>query len=68
MDLKTVESRVEEKSYQRLAQFIGDVMLVFDNCRLYNPPNSSFCSCAGTLESFFCQKLRGLKLRLGQKS
>ncbi|XP_071513894.1 nucleosome-remodeling factor subunit NURF301 [Panulirus ornatus] len=68
MDLKTVESRVEEKSYQRLAQFIGDVMLVFDNCRLYNPPNSSFCSCAGTLESFFCQKLKSLKLRLGQKS
>ncbi|KAG7170458.1 Nucleosome-remodeling factor subunit NURF301-like [Homarus americanus] len=68
MDLKTVESRVEEKAYQRLAQFIGDVMLVFDNCRLYNPPNSSFCSCAATLESFFCQKLRSLKLRLGQKS
>ncbi|KAK4328159.1 hypothetical protein Pmani_001432 [Petrolisthes manimaculis] len=67
MDLKTVESRVEEKSYERLAQFIGDVMLVFDNCRLYNPPNSSFCSCAATLESFFCQKLRGLKLRLAQK-
>ncbi|XP_045626029.2 nucleosome-remodeling factor subunit NURF301 isoform X1 [Procambarus clarkii] len=68
MDLKTVESRVEEKSYQQLAQFIGDVMLVFDNCRLYNPPNSSFCSCAATLESFFCQKLRSLKLRLGQKT
>ncbi|KAK8737071.1 hypothetical protein OTU49_004786, partial [Cherax quadricarinatus] len=68
MDLKTVESRVEERSYRRLAQFIGDVMLVFDNCRLYNPPNSSFCSCAATLESFFCQRLRSLKLRLAQKS
>ncbi|KAK7079315.1 hypothetical protein SK128_021119 [Halocaridina rubra] len=67
MDLKTVESRVETKSYQRLAQFIGDVMLVFDNCRLYNPPNSSFCSCAATLESFFCQKLKSLKTRLSQR-
>ncbi|XP_066966214.1 nucleosome-remodeling factor subunit NURF301 isoform X1 [Macrobrachium rosenbergii] len=67
MDLKTVENRVENKSYPRLAQFIGDVMLVFDNCRLYNPPNSSFCSCAATLESFFCQKLRSLKTRLSQR-
>ncbi|XP_069982461.1 nucleosome-remodeling factor subunit NURF301 isoform X1 [Penaeus vannamei] len=67
MDLKTVESRVEAQSYQQLAQFIGDVMLVFDNCRLYNPPNSSFCSCAATLETFFCQKLRSLKQRLSQR-
>nr|XP_027238905.1 nucleosome-remodeling factor subunit NURF301-like [Penaeus vannamei] len=67
MDLKTVESRVEAQSYQQLAQFIGDVMLCFDNCRLYNPPNSSFCSCAATLETFFCQKLRSLKQRLSQR-
>ncbi|KAA0201313.1 hypothetical protein HAZT_HAZT007454 [Hyalella azteca] len=64
MDLRTIERRVKDHHYNRLADFVGDIILLLDNCRLYNPPNSSFVSCAATLESFCCSKLKLLKLKL----
>ncbi|KAF2367356.1 Zinc finger PHD-finger, partial [Trinorchestia longiramus] len=64
MDLRTVERRVKDHHYNRLADFVGDIMLVLDNCRLYNPPNSSFVSCAATLESFCCSKLKLFKQKM----
>ncbi|MCL4124863.1 UNVERIFIED_CONTAM: hypothetical protein GTU68_026984 [Idotea baltica] len=68
MDLKSVEKKVNQHKYGHLYQFVGDVMLVFDNCRAYNPPNSSFCSCAHALELFFCLKLKQLKLKISPKT
>ncbi|KAB7494155.1 Nucleosome-remodeling factor subunit [Armadillidium nasatum] len=68
MDLKAVERKVQQRKYKNLFEFVGDVMLVFDNCRAYNPPNSSFFSCANNLEGFFCMKLKQLKSKIGQKS
>lgn len=58
MDLKTVEQKLNNRLYHKLADFIGDMTKIFDNCRYYNPRNSSFYQCAEVLESFFVQKIK----------
>ncbi|KAK3091634.1 hypothetical protein FSP39_021392 [Pinctada imbricata] len=64
MDLQTVEKRVGTKQYPRLADFVKDVTKVFDNCRLYNPPDTPFYQCAEVLETFFVQRLKSVKERI----
>ncbi|XP_042904894.1 nucleosome-remodeling factor subunit BPTF [Parasteatoda tepidariorum] len=58
MDLKTVEQRLNLHTYKKLADFIGDMTKIFDNCRYYNPRSSPFYNCAEMLESFFVQKIK----------
>ncbi|CAL1273148.1 unnamed protein product [Larinioides sclopetarius] len=58
MDLKTVEQRLNSHTYKKLADFIGDMTKIFDNCRYYNPRSSPFYNCAEMLESFFVQKIK----------
>jgi len=43
--------------YDRLAAFVGDVAKIFENCKLFNRPDSSVAKCAVGLEAFFSQKL-----------
>ena len=63
-DLLTVQRRVDARQYAHLEDFVKDVMKIFDNCRYYNPPSSSFYRCAEGLESCFVEKLRALKEKL----
>jgi hypothetical protein len=58
MDLKTMESKLNTGKYTNLAQFIGDMTKVFDNCRYYNDRKSPFYNCAEQLEAFFVQKIK----------
>ncbi|XP_054724441.1 nucleosome-remodeling factor subunit BPTF-like [Uloborus diversus] len=58
MDLKTVEHRLNNHIYKKLADFIGDMTKIFDNCRYYNPRSSPFYNCAEMLESYFVQKIK----------
>ncbi|GBM38532.1 Nucleosome-remodeling factor subunit BPTF [Araneus ventricosus] len=58
MDLKTIEQRLNSHAYKKLADFIGDMTKIFDNCRYYNPRSSPFYNCAEMLESFFVQKIK----------
>ncbi|XP_054160935.1 nucleosome-remodeling factor subunit BPTF-like [Oppia nitens] len=58
IDLKTVESRINRENYESLAQFIGDITKMFDNCRYYNARNSPFFQCAEQLEAFFVSKIK----------
>ncbi|XP_059483006.1 nucleosome-remodeling factor subunit NURF301 isoform X2 [Neocloeon triangulifer] len=64
MDLQTIELRVNEKAYQKLRDFIGDMTKIFDNCRFYNPKESPFYRCAENLEAFFVQKLKMLRAKM----
>ena len=57
-DLKTVEQRLNSHVYKKLADFIGDMTKIFDNCRYYNPRSSPFYNCAEMLESYFVQKIK----------
>ncbi|XP_075219983.1 nucleosome-remodeling factor subunit NURF301 E(bx) isoform X3 [Lycorma delicatula] len=64
MDLQTIEYRINEKSYKKLSEFIGDMTKIFDNCRYYNPRESPFFKCAESLEAYFVQKVKGLRDKL----
>ncbi|XP_032291521.1 nucleosome-remodeling factor subunit NURF301 isoform X1 [Drosophila virilis] len=61
MDLKQMENKLESNTYTKLAEFIGDMTKIFDNCRYYNPKESSFYKCAEALESFFVQKIKSFR-------
>lgn len=56
-----MESKLESNTYTKLAEFIGDMTKIFDNCRYYNPKESSFYKCAEALESFFVQKIKSFR-------
>lgn len=47
--------------YSKLSEFIGDMTKIFDNCRYYNPKESSFYKCAEALESYFVQKIKNFR-------
>ena len=64
MDLQTIELRINERSYQKLSEFIGDMTKIFDNCRYYNPKESPFYKCAESLEAYFVQKIKCLRDKL----
>lgn len=61
MDLKMVETKITERRYQRLVEFIGDITKIFNNCRYYNSKGSNFYRCATSLESFFVPRLKLLR-------
>uniref|UniRef100_A0A8C4PXK6 Bromo domain-containing protein n=1 Tax=Eptatretus burgeri TaxID=7764 RepID=A0A8C4PXK6_EPTBU len=60
-DLSTIERRLATRTYTKLAEFVGDITKMFDNCRYYNPPESTFVKCAEVLETSFVQKLKAFK-------
>ncbi|XP_063224982.1 nucleosome-remodeling factor subunit NURF301 isoform X2 [Bacillus rossius redtenbacheri] len=64
MDLQTIELRINERSYKKLSEFIGDMTKIFDNCRYYNPRESPFFKCAESLEAYFVQKIKCLRERI----
>ncbi|KAK3598854.1 hypothetical protein CHS0354_008596 [Potamilus streckersoni] len=66
MDLNTLQTNLDNREYVRLADFVKDVTKIFDNCRLYNPPDTSFYQCAEVLETYFVQRLKALKDKLTQ--
>ncbi|CAH1403971.1 unnamed protein product [Nezara viridula] len=61
MDLQTIEKRINQRHYNKLTEFIGDMTKIFDNCRYYNPRESPFFKCAESLESYFVQKVKTLR-------
>uniref|UniRef100_A0A182XP82 Bromodomain-containing protein n=1 Tax=Anopheles quadriannulatus TaxID=34691 RepID=A0A182XP82_ANOQN len=64
MDLQKIEGKIDNKVYQTLSEFIGDMTKIFDNCRYYNPKESPFFRCAESLESFFVQKIKHFREHL----
>lgn len=66
-DLTTVERRIQNRHYVKLIEFIKDITKIFDNCRLYNTPDTPFYQCAEVLDTFFGQRIKALKGRLGSK-
>lgn len=60
-DLSQIETNLDAHEYRRLSDFIKDVTKIFNNCRLYNPPDTPFFQCAEVLETYFVQRLKALK-------
>jgi len=58
MDFGTIKLRIEGgKFYKAVEEFIGDVMLVFSNAKLYNGSGSDIWNMADTLEKIFEKKM-----------
>lgn len=60
MDLKTMDSKVKEGKYGSIDAFLADVKLICQNCRTYNPPDSSYVQAANRLEAFAGARYRTL--------
>lgn len=58
LDLQKVESKINDRNYNKLSEFIADMTKIFDNCRFYNPKESPFYRCAESLEGFFVAKIK----------
>lgn len=53
MDLGTMNRKLDKKQYSTMEQFARDMLLVFDNCRQFNPPGTEPIQHAETLEKVF---------------
>lgn len=66
LDLQTIELRINDRSYKKLSEFIGDMTKIFDNCRYYNPKESPFFKCAESLETYFVHKIKSLREKFSE--
>ena len=53
IDMETINKRIKSKVYKTLEEFSADVNLMFDNCKLYNNPNSVLYKDACNLQEIF---------------
>jgi transcription initiation factor TFIID subunit 2 len=53
MDFGTINQRLNQNKYERMEDFKDDVMLVFRNCRQFNPPGTFPYLCADNVEAAF---------------
>ncbi|XP_022917774.2 nucleosome-remodeling factor subunit NURF301 isoform X2 [Onthophagus taurus] len=64
MDLQKIEDKINNHTYKKLSEYIGDMTKIFDNCRYYNPKESQFFKCAESLEAYFVNKIKFLREKL----
>nr|XP_039255576.1 nucleosome-remodeling factor subunit BPTF-like [Styela clava] len=65
MDLGTVMNKLP--SYTLLSELMGDISLIFDNCRMFNGADSALAKCAEIVESVFVGKIREYRSRRKSK-
>lgn len=63
MDLGTIKSKLETKSYSDTEEFAADVSLTFSNAMRYNPPHNDVHSMAKELFSIFCSRWKSLEAK-----
>jgi hypothetical protein len=68
MDLGNIDKKVNNGSYNKLCEFVGDVMRIFENCRFFNQPSSSIMKSAEGLEAFFNSRLDRLRRKVANSS
>ena len=66
--LELIKERVDGgEYYATLEMFAADFRLMFNNCRLYNAPDTVFFKCAARLEAFFEGKVQaGISWKLAR--
>jgi histone acetyltransferase len=65
MDLSTMETKLEKNQYASINDLVHDAHLIFNNCRLYNPPTSVYAKSANRLEKFVKDSLSAWKQQAG---
>jgi len=56
MDFGTINQRLNQNKYETMEDFKEDVMLVFRNCRQFNPPGTFPYVCANNVEAVFVKE------------
>lgn len=56
-----MEHKVETSQYPNMDAFVADAMLVFRNCRTYNPEGSIYVKNANKLEKFLKELIEKLE-------
>lgn len=65
MDFGTINQRLNQNKYETMEDFKEDVMLVFRNCRQFNPPGTFPYICADNVEAVFIKEwARAMEKRL----
>jgi len=65
MDFGTINQRLNQNKYETMEDFKDDVMLVFRNCRQFNPPGTFPYICADNVEAAFSKEwTRAVEKRL----
>ena len=57
LDLQIIEGKVNYNEYGCLADFIGDVTRIFENCRYFNQEGSNVAKSAQNLEQFLAKQI-----------
>lgn len=55
-DLTTMELKLESNLYPTMTEFLYDANLIFQNCRQYNPENSTYVKNANKLERYMKER------------
>lgn len=58
MDLTAMEERLEQGFYGTPKDLVGDLKLIFSNCRQYNNPTTVYAKCAIRLEKYMWSLIR----------
>jgi transcription initiation factor TFIID subunit 2 len=61
MDFGTISDKIDKKEYDNLDSFAHDIQLVFDNCRIFNPPGTIPVQCVEAIEKSWRSQLAKLK-------
>ena len=64
-DLSTVKSRVLRGDYSSFDEFIGDLQLIWDNCKLYNIQGSPIYRICERMERSYNRELNKFKHQQG---
>jgi hypothetical protein len=49
--------------FTTICDCIRDVNKIFNNCRLFNPTNSTFSQCANVVDTYFRQLLENMMMK-----
>jgi len=62
MDLKTMTKRLNERHYKTKDMFKNDFLLVVNNCKSYNTPETTYYRCADAIEQRFHELIADFQL------
>lgn len=65
MDFATVQNKLGENNYANFHDFVADVRLIFDNCRLYNAEGCTLYKHAEMLDALFRDLVAPIEEHLG---
>jgi len=62
-DLTTLKTKLMNSKFKTICDYIRDVNKIFNNCRQFNPINSTFALCANVVDNYFRQLLENLMIK-----